>query len=95
MFSGIFVGLIFILLFAIGIGSIVLYIKTVFEWNSIEIDDKGFYYDGGWTSGEFVVISKTNDEIIIKYIDNSTETISKDSYLKRKNFTWYKYGKTN
>ena len=95
MFSGIFVGIIFILLFAFGIGHVILYIKTIFEWKNVEIGDEGLYYDGNWTSGEFVVISKTSDEIVIKYIDNSKETISRKDYLERKNFKWNKYAKVN
>lgn len=81
----------FILLGIIVFLFLISYIAIIREWNHIKSGDKGIYTDGFWISGEFTVIHKTKNFIIIKYFDDTTETILKDSYIDGiKSFTWHK-----
>lgn len=85
------------------LGIIVLFmifghIMTLEEWKRIEVGDTGTYIDNhdGYhnISCNIEVIEKHKDYIVIKYCDDTKETIYKYQFTNLdKIFKWDKYGK--
>ena len=71
---------------------LISYIAMYREWNHIKSGDTGFYTDGSWISGEFKVIHKTENVMVIEYCDRTQETIMKYEYINNdiRDFHWNK-----
>ena len=89
-----------ILLGILGLIALLSYISMVKEWNHVKIGDEGTYINDsdGWhtTSFDIKVIKKNDDFMVIKFGDNTEETINKYDFVNQyKTFKWYKDGKIN
>ena len=83
-----------VLIFIIG------HVSMYNDWKQIKVGDTGIYQDNhdGWHNLPcyIEVVEKRDDCIVIKFGDNSKETVWKHEYINHdKIFKWDKYGETN